>query len=259
MRLVPFYMRAADAGALHDLPNPLAPDDLLGPNAPDGPWEVEIGFGKGRYLKEMATLHPERRYLGIELVSKYHKYLGTRIQRRGLANACAVRGEALYLLATVLPRGFAEVVHVYFPDPWPKARHHRRRLFDRRTVDLVVGLLRPGGRLCFATDFIAYGRQVERLLHAHPQLDVRPHAGLWPDGARTHYEAKYIEEGREILRLVAHLKDGAQADALHPAGIAGVVAAVPQTHDDVDDAQMLPAVPEALRADVRPWTPPAAG
>jgi tRNA (guanine-N7-)-methyltransferase len=137
-----------------------------------------------------------------------------------------VRGEALYLLATVLPRGFAERLHVYFPDPWPKNRHHRRRLFDPATVDLVVGVLAPGGELAFATDFLDYGEQVAEILAGHPDLEVHRRDAPWPDGARTHYEAKYITEGRPILRLEGRRRDAAGAVALHPAGRTSLLAAV---------------------------------
>ena len=112
-----------------------------------------------------------------------------------------VRGEALFLLATVLPPAFASVVHVYFPDPWPKQRHQKRRLFDPETVDLVLGILAPGATLNFASDFIEYGELVESILRAVPSLSVERLTGGWPEGPRTHYEAKYVDEGRPIVRL----------------------------------------------------------
>jgi tRNA (guanine-N7-)-methyltransferase len=173
-----------------------------------GPWEVELGFGKGRYLLGRALAEPAGRFLGVEMASRYYRLLVGRAARRGAANLVAVRGEALAVLATVLPRHFARAVHVYFPDPWPKARHHRRRLFDPESVDLVLALLAPGGRLHFASDFQAYGE----LVAEEP----------WPDGARTNYEAKYMAEGRPIVRLVAELRPG-ESPGLHPQGARGVV------------------------------------
>ena len=211
---------------LADLDVPLALDELApspgSPGKAPPPWEVEIGFGKGRYLLRRGIESPERRFLGIELVSEYHALLAGRVRRRGLRNCLVLRGEAHYLLSAVLPRGFADVVHVYFPDPWPKSRHHKRRLFDPETVDLVAGLLAPGGRLCFATDFIAYGELVRELLEGYPALSVAVHDGPWPEGPRTNYEAKYVAEGRPILRLEAAL---AAPPELHPAGRCAVLAA----------------------------------
>lgn len=195
---------------LAEQPNPLELDRIL-PGA--GPLEVEIGFGKGRYLRSRASAEPTRRFLGIEIVSKYHRLLVHAMRRRGLANLALLRGEALYLACAVLPRGFASVVHVYFPDPWPKSRHHRRRLFDPRTVDLVLGLLEPGGQLAFATDHLEYGESVEELLIGHPALAVERLAA-WPEGPRTHYESKYVREGRQIVRLTATAVAGAE---VHPA------------------------------------------
>lgn len=169
-------------------------------------WEVEIGFGKGRYLLRRCLEHPERRFLGIEQVAEYHRLFVGRARRRGVRNWLALRGEALYLLASVLPRGFAAAVHVYFPDPWPKSRHHKRRLFDPETVDLVIGLLAAEGRLYFATDFLDYGELVAELLAGYPGLAVARRDGPWDDGPRTNYEAKYAAEGRPILRLEAALE-----------------------------------------------------
>ncbi len=215
MRLEAAFSAGGNTWRLSELTLPLDLDSIV---PGEGAWEIEIGFGKGRYLLERARAHPERRFLGLELVSKYYRYLKRRGERRGLSNLLLVRGEALYLLSTVLPTGFASVLHVYFPDPWPKNRHSRRRLFDPETLDLVLSVLRPGGELVFATDFIEYGEHVRKTLTRYPGLDVKPHSGLWPDGARTNYESKYIEEGRPILRLQATLEPGSKPGKLHPEG-----------------------------------------
>lgn len=209
---------------LGDLPAPLdagALDDLLpGP----GEWQVELGFGKGRFLLRRAAENPGQRFLGVELAAEYFRLAARRAERRSLANLALVHGDALFFLSAVLPREFATVVHVYFPDPWPKTRHHKRRLFDAETVDLVLGLLRPGGVLSFATDFLDYGEQVRNILAGYPGLDLRLREA-WPEGPRTNYESKYVVEGRPILRLEATLAGPARA--LHPAGEQAVVSAVP--------------------------------
>ena len=188
-----------------DLAQLAAPLDLDGLVEGSGAWEVEIGFGKGRYLLRRAMECPGRRFVGIELVSEYQQILVSRARRRGLRNWMAVRGEALYLLSAVLPAGFASVVHVYFPDPWPKSRHHKRRLFDPESVDLVLGLLAVGGKICFATDFLDYGENVAAILADIPELELTRRPEVWEDGARTNYEDKYIREGRPILRLEGRL------------------------------------------------------
>lgn len=210
-----YTLGSAGPAALLALPAPLALDQLL---PGEGSWVVEIGYGKGRYLLKQVLENPGRRYLGIEIVSKYWRMLGDRARKRGARNLLNLRGEALSILATSLPRSFAEEVHVYFPDPWHKTRHHRRRLFDPETIDQVLAALVPGGRLLFATDYLEYGGIVRGILESHPDLEVAVQPGEWPDGARTNYEAKFIAEGRPILRLVARLRDGASVSRLHPAG-----------------------------------------
>lgn len=211
------------------LPAPLDLDTLV---AGHGPWHVELGFGKGRHLLQQAIAHPAERYLGIEVVSKYYRLLSRRATRRAVDNLVTVRAEAQYVLATTLPRAFANTLHIYFPDPWPKSRHRRRRLLDPATIDLVLGILRPGGVLCFATDFLEYGEDVAAMLETMPGLDVTRLAGLWPDGARTNYEAKYVREGRPILRLT-----GRRVGPLdhHPEGRAAVLAAIAPLEDHDHD------------------------
>ncbi len=187
-------------------------------------WEVELGVGKGAYLLRRAAEEVESvGLLGIEIVSKYYRLVRDRARKRGLTNVLLMRGEALYLISAVLPAGFAAAVHVYHPDPWPKSRHSKRRLFDVDSIDLVTGLLVAGGRLYFATDHPHYGEQVAEVLDSHPGLELRALPGPWPDGPRTNYEAKFVAAGKPILRYEAvRLAPGS---LVHPAGVSGVVAA----------------------------------
>lgn len=206
---------------LSELPLPLDLDRLI--PARDS-WEVELGFGKGSYLLRRAAEEVEHGgFLGIEIVSKYYRLARDRARRRGLGNVILMRGEALYLISALLPTEFARAVHVYHPDPWPKSRHNKRRLFDVESIDLLIGLVAPGGRLYFATDHVEYGERVAEVLGSHPGLELRRLAGPWPDGSRTNYEAKFVAAGMPILRFEAlRLPEG---PLLHPAGIEEVVAA----------------------------------
>lgn len=210
---------------LSDVAVPLELDELL-PGA--GGWEVELGFGKGRYLQRRAQARPGSRFLGVEMASAYYRLLQRRARRHSLQNLLLIRGEALFLLSSALPQAFATTVHVYFPDPWPKARHKKRRLFDDETVDLVLGLLRPQGRLFFATDFLDYGAEVREILASHPAVEVHSRQTIWDDGARTNYEAKYESEGRPIMRLEIVCRARSAGELLHPTGKWGVLAATSQ-------------------------------
>ena len=161
----------ATAGGERTLAELALPLDLGELVPGEGEWEVEIGFGKGRYLLRRAAGEPGARFAGIEVAPSYYRMVVERARRRGLGNLLVIRGQAQAALAAVLPRGFASAVHVYFPDPWPKSRHERRRLFEPESVDLVLGLLRPGGTLWFATDFVAYGETVEASALGPPPRD----------------------------------------------------------------------------------------
>ena len=221
--MIPVAASSGDAEyTLQQLEVPLDLEKLV---PPAKAWEVELGFGKGRYLLHRAELEPNRGFVGIEMAGSYYRLARRRMCRRELNNAVLLHGEALYLLSVVLPRGFASAVHVYFPDPWPKVRHQKRRLFDAETIDLVLDLLAREGRLFFATDFLEYGRVVREILDSYPAVEVDEISDPWPDGPRTNYEAKYIREGRPILRL--EVTRTSETDvALHPQGEACVLAAV---------------------------------
>jgi len=221
-------LRVATAAGERGLPELAAPLPLARLVPGNGEWEVEVGTGKGRYLLRRCHEDPGRRFLGIEHASEYWRGFAERALRRGLGNWIALRGEALYMISAVLPARFAAAAHVYFPDPWPKSRHRKRRLFDPETVDLVLRLLRPGGRLFFATDFLEYGAAVEEILDRCPGLRVSRRERPWDEGPRTNYEAKYIAAGRPILRLEASLDQAPEigsGDELHPEGAHGVLVA----------------------------------
>jgi tRNA (guanine-N7-)-methyltransferase len=219
---------AGDA-TLADFAVPLPLDEIV---AGAGEWEVELGFGKGKYLLQRCQGDPGRKFLGIEVATEYDGVFVEKARRRNLSNWIALRGDALFLLSAVLPAGFASTLHVYFPEPWPKSRHHKRRMFDPQTVDLVLGLLRPGGKVCFATDFLAYGELVMEILEGYPGLDIHRRAEIWDEGPRTHYEGKYLLEGRPILRAEGVLRRESGPVPLHPAGATALLAATFQEGKD---------------------------
>ncbi|MFQ5767162.1 MAG: tRNA (guanosine(46)-N7)-methyltransferase TrmB, partial [Acidobacteriota bacterium] len=128
--------------------------------SPDGA-ELEIGCGKGRFLIHSALTLPTRDFLGIERAHRFYRVALARTEKRGLQNLKLVRGDARELLANI-PASSLRAVHVLFPDPWPKRRHRKRRLFREEFVQGVVRVLAEGGFLNLATDHTEYFTAITR-------------------------------------------------------------------------------------------------
>lgn len=167
----------------------------------DGPVEVEIGIGKGRFLLAAAEARPDVRILGVEWANKYLRVAEERARKRGLANVRFVRVDARELVARAIPPGSVSAFYVFYPDPWPKKRHHKRRFFRPESVEDLARTLIPGGLLHVATDHDEYWEVIEPLLVAHPAFDLLPEFGgegfpLPTQGPLTNFETKYHLEGR---------------------------------------------------------------
>src|SRR5262245_3072643 len=132
----------------------------------DGPIEIEIGIGKGRFLLAAAAARPEVLHLGIEWANRYLVIAEERAARRGLENVRFVRVDAKELLERSVPPSSVTAYYVFYPDPWPKKRHHKRRLIQAASVEHFVRTLVPDGRLHVATDHAEYWSQIEPLLDA---------------------------------------------------------------------------------------------
>jgi len=167
------------------------------------PLSVEIGCGGGRTVITMAEEHPEKNYLGIEIAGDYYKLLRERAGKRtNLSNIKTARIDAAYLMQKYFGNDCVDEYHVYFPDPWPKKKHHKRRLFSDQFCADLRRTLKPDGVLWFATDHAEYFSVL--LPRLRKTLQVEEHPAPWPDapGGRTNYEVKYLEEGRPIYRLI---------------------------------------------------------
>jgi len=136
-----------------DLPTPWDPVALFGR---DAPVEVEVGSGKGLFLSAAAANQPENDFLGIEISYRYARYAATRLAQRGLANGRMIHGDAMELFARYIPTAVLAGVHTYFPDPWWKARHKKRRVLSESFLKDVERVLRPGGTFHFWTDVEEY-------------------------------------------------------------------------------------------------------
>jgi tRNA (guanine-N7-)-methyltransferase len=148
-------------------PAPLDLDAAFGRAAPV---TLEIGFGNGDHLAAQAAAHPDRNFLGIEVHLPGVGHLLLSLEERQVRNARVICHDAVeVLLHQVAPRALAEVV-ILFPDPWPKKRHHKRRLVQAPFVELVTDRLRGGGVLRFASDWQPYADAVLEVLNANPRL-----------------------------------------------------------------------------------------
>ncbi len=186
---------------LESLPRPTDPGGLF---ARPGPVELEVGTGKGGFLLEQAKARPDVNFLGIEWANEYYRYAADRFARWGLTNARMLRTDARAFIEAWLADACLAALHVYFPDPWPKKRHHKRRFFRPQTVEHVVRVLRPGGRLFVATDYAEYFQIIADLLLARRELteiEFPTDFGRPGEVAGTNFERKYVREGRTIFRL----------------------------------------------------------
>src|SRR5262249_27372588 len=140
------------APCLLDIPQPPVLLDWQSVFGNANPVEVEVGFGKGLFLITTAPQHPEINYLGIEIIRKYQLFTATRVIKRRLANVRLACADARLLLRDCVTAGSLQAIHVYFPDPWWKKRHQKRRVFTAEFVAQCERTLRLGGRLHIATD-----------------------------------------------------------------------------------------------------------
>jgi tRNA (guanine-N7-)-methyltransferase len=157
---------------------------------------LEIGFGMGETTARIAAEHPENDYLGVEVHTPGVGALLKRISEQALTNIRVIQHDAVEVARTMVPAGSLAGVHVFFPDPWPKKRHHKRRLLQPAFAELLATRLAPGGYFHAATDWQEYAEQILATLSAVPDLE-NPHAGfaVRPE-ARP--ETKFESRGRRL-------------------------------------------------------------
>ena len=170
----------------------------------DHPVELEIGSGKGLFLANAGAANPSRYFLGVELAKKYAQKAAERVAKKGLSNVKVLPGDARRFLHEFVPPGSVSALHIYFPDPWWKKRHRKRRVFCEPFVEDVARALVPGGDFWIATDVEEYFGVMMELMAAHPEFAPEP----LPEPRSpehdldylTNFERKYRIEGRPIHR-----------------------------------------------------------
>jgi tRNA (guanine-N7-)-methyltransferase len=169
------------------------------------PVEIEVGFGKGLFLVTAGQAHPDTNYFGIEIVRKYQLFTATRLARRGLGNVRVTCTDARSFLRDRVPEGSVRTIHLYFPDPWWKTRHHKRRVFTAEFAAVCERVLRPGGQLLVVTDVEDYAAMVRQTVAGHTHLvEAEPPAEHDPAHDMdylTNHERKFRQQGKAIHRM----------------------------------------------------------
>jgi tRNA (guanine-N7-)-methyltransferase len=185
------------------IPRPLVWAELFG-NA--NPVELEIGMGKATFLTGQAKERKDVNFFGIEWANWFWRYGSDRLRRNGCTNARTVRAEASFFLREFVQPETLSVLHIYFPDPWPKAKHHRRRLIQPAFMELVERVLVPGGRLQVVTDHLNYWEHIEPTVRGSKLTVVdynRPGSAAEGEFVGTNFERKYRREGRPFYAIAA--------------------------------------------------------
>lgn len=168
------------------------------------PVEIEVGFGKGLFLVTAGEANPGKNYFGVEIERKYQMYAAGRVAGRGLTNVRTCCGDAKKVLEFFVAPQSVAAVHVYFPDPWWKAKHKKRTLFTAHFADLVFRVLKPGGILHFATDVPDYFEMVTAVLAGKPAFRPLPRPAEKPPehgmDYLTNFERKFRLQGKPIHR-----------------------------------------------------------
>ena len=160
------------------------------------PLEIELGAGKGEFIIERAAAIPEHNFLAVELAASVLRVLALHVARSGLANLKVIRADARTLVNLLLPDGGVSVYHIYFPDPWPKERHAKHRLFSPYFVANLARTLTPEGMAYFASDVRDYAQAVCAMLEAGGFRNCsQPVSGAH----RSNFGRKYAAEGRAVF------------------------------------------------------------
>jgi tRNA (guanine-N7-)-methyltransferase len=174
---------------------------LRGLLASPRPVEVEIGFGRGDFLMDRATRHPDTLLIGYETKNKATRLMLQRVQRYALDNLWVSDDDVRFSMPLVLEDGRVDAVHVLFPDPWWKPQHYVKRLFSPPFVDLLAAKLHSGGLLHFKSDVQEYGDLVRYLVEEHGAFDAHDPALAARVGpyAMTHREAWCQRHDRPVF------------------------------------------------------------
>jgi tRNA (guanine-N7-)-methyltransferase len=169
------------------------------------PIEIDLGCGDGTFLVQRASKHPERNFLGVERLLGRARKVDRKAQRIGITNVRVLRIESSYAMGFLFPPASVSIIHILFPDPWPKKRHHRRRLLQSEFVATLAKALVPCGEVQFATDHSEYFEEA---------VVTFRESGMWeefnfpepPAGEMTDFEKDFMAQGKPIHRIGFRLR-----------------------------------------------------
>jgi tRNA (guanine-N7-)-methyltransferase len=200
-KLDPSVDFSAYISEVDDLQAPLCPQTLFAQTAD---LEIEIGSGKGLFVLNESRHVPERNFLGNEIATKYCRFAAYRLAKNERSNAHMLRGDGLKLFREFLPHACAVAVHVYFPDPWWKERHRRRRVIQPGFIADLQRVLVPGGIFHFWTDVEQYFDEAVGLVQEHSDLIGPIHVEETPAeddmDFRTHFERRMRKTDHDVFR-----------------------------------------------------------
>jgi tRNA (guanine-N7-)-methyltransferase len=163
------------------------------------PIEVDLGCGKGSFLLWAATANPARNYLGVERLLRRVRRVDRKAVRIGLSNLRLVRLEAMYLVSKLIPEESVSTYHILFPDPWPKRRHHARRLISVEFLADLHRTMTPAGAINCATDHEQYFEWIQQSFLASTRFAAAEPIVLPPE-AQSDFEKEFVAAGKQVYR-----------------------------------------------------------
>lgn len=186
---------------LDEMPDSWEPAELFKNEAP---LEIDVGCGKGLFIASAAGSRPQRNFLGIEMAKRYAQFSAARVAKRNHSNAVVIAGDAWRVFATILKPESVSAVHVYFPDPWWKARHKKRRVLNETFVKDIERVLEPDGRFHFWTDvqeyFISACELINEATELLGPLEVVPREAEHDLDYQTHFERRTRMNDQPVYR-----------------------------------------------------------
>ena len=186
-----------------ELSHPVTSASLFGN---DAPLELEVGSGNGTLLATESKARPGINFLGLEYTRRYWRYSADRLRRNDCENARVVLADATTFIPDFLEDDCLSAVHIYFPDPWPKSGHRKRRFVQPHHIEIVATKMQPGARLQIVTDHAGYFAQIDKVVHnsslALVDFDT-PAAAASEEMVGSNFERKYRREGRAFHAIAS--------------------------------------------------------